>query len=171
MKPLIPILGLFLVAGMAGSAPGATATLSPQDHGFVNDAAQALAAEMMQAQLVLERGQRSDVKGLARRIIADDGKADQSLHAIATGAGATLPTPVKDAKVRLTAKPRVKFDLAYIGAERQSLREETDIYRREKDRGSDPALKEFAARMLPIVQQQYLIAKELPGAKLKMPGK
>ncbi len=147
-----------------GAIP-AFAELNATDRDFVQRAASGGMAELQAAQLAQQRGSSSQVRQFAARMITDHTQANDELQQIAQEANITLPTKPtgKDAAAgqRLGALNGTAFDQAYAQVELGNHQQDVALFRKEATSGQDPALKAFAQKMLPILQQHLQLAQIL----------
>jgi putative membrane protein len=98
-------------------------------------------------------------------MIEDHTKANQELKSIATAQNLELPT--KPGKSELTTEHRLKqasgpaFDRAYIEDMVQDHEKDVAAFRKEAQSGQDPAVKAFAQKYLPVLEQHLRMAQEL----------
>jgi putative membrane protein len=137
--------------------------LSPQDKTFATKAAAGGQAEVMMGQLAEKNGSSQQVKQFGQRMVQDHTQANQELMVIARSQNLTLPT-TPDAKDRSTEErlSNMKgqaFDTAYIQDMVQDHQEDIADFQKEAQNGQDPALKAFAQKYLPVLQQHLQMAK------------
>lgn len=136
---------------------------SPADKTFATKAAAGGQAEVRLGQLALKNAESPKVRQFGERMVTDHTQANQALEQIGRQQQMTLPT-VPDAADRATEerlsnlKGRA-FDTAYV--QDMVKDHETDVadFRREADSGKDPALKAFAQKYLPVLEQHLQLAK------------
>lgn len=153
--------------GASGSAAGASA--STQDREFVTIAAQGSIAEIETGKLAQSNGETDAVKQFGQRMVLDHGKANQELASIAKPLGITPPKET-DAKHKAAAQKLAKmkgaeFDRAY-GAQMVKDHEMTiALFEKQSKSGGNEALKQFATKHLPILQEHLKMARSLPGGR------
>jgi putative membrane protein len=150
---------------LALAAVPAIAELNATDRDFVQRAASGGMAEVQAAQLAQQRASTPQVRQFAARMITDHTQANDELQQIAQDANLTLPTKPtgKDALAgqRLGALNGAAFDQAYAQEELRDHQQDVALFRKEAASGQDPALKAFAQKMLPILQQHLQLAQIL----------
>lgn len=98
-------------------AAGLSSTLAATSSAFVEQVAQGVINEVESGKLALEKGANAQVKAFATQMVADHGKANQELLALAGKLDIQVPG---DASLTAKAKKRVlvmrdeSFDKAYV---------------------------------------------------------
>ena len=155
-----------LAAGLAciGAIP-ASAALSSTDQTFVQEAASGGMAEVQTAQLAQQRSSSAQVKQFANRMITDHTQANNELQQIAQDENVSLPEKLntKDAAAynKLSSLNGQAFDQAYAQGAVTDHQQDITLFRKEAQSGQDPALKSFAQKTLPILQQHLQLAQSL----------
>jgi len=155
-----------LAAGVIGlSISSASAALSAADREFAMKAASGGLAEVQAAQLAEQRATSPQIKQFAHRMTTDHTAANTELQQIAKQANINLssqPTG-KDAaeEQKLRGLNGAAFDQAYAQGQLQDHRETVELFQKEASSGEDPALKAFAQKTLPILQQHLQMAEAL----------
>lgn len=160
----------FLPACLAGcviglSAVSASAALSSADRDFAMKAASGGAAEVQAARLAEQRASSPQIKQFAQRMITDHTAANTELQQIAKQANIDVPSQPtgKDAAEgqKLRGVNGTAFDQAYAQDELRDHQETVELFQKEASSGEDPALKAFAQKTLPILQQHLQMAQAL----------
>jgi putative membrane protein len=156
----------FVAAGVIGlNALSASAALSSADREFAMKAASGGMAEVQAAQLAEQRATSPQIKQFAQRMITGHSAANTELQQIAKQANIALPSlPAgKDAaeEQKLRGLNGAAFDLAYAQGQLQDHRETVELFQKEASSGEDRALKAFAQKTLPILQQHLQMAEAL----------
>ena len=130
-------------------------------------------AEVQLGKLAMERGSSQDVKNFGQRMVTDHTKANDDLKQITGTENMTWPADL-DAKDRATMERLEKlsgaeFDRAYIGDMVADHRSDVQEFKRESEHGTDPQLKTFASRTLPVLEDHLQSAESLQG-ELKTSG-
>jgi putative membrane protein len=145
------------------SAVPALAALSSSDRTFATEAAQGGLAEVELGQLALQRGTSPQVKQFAQRMVTDHTQANQDLMQAAKSENLDLPTQVdaqqKSEMDRLRGMSGSAFDTAYMQHMLQDHRKDIAEFQKEAQSGRDPALKGFAQKYLPTLQQHLQLAQ------------
>jgi putative membrane protein len=155
-----------LAAGVMGlSALSASAALSAADRDFAQKAASGGLAEVQAAQLAEQRATSPQIKQFAQRMVTDHTAANTQLQQIAKQADIDLPSQPsgKDAteEQKLRGLNGTAFDQAYAQGQLRDHQETVELFKKEASSGEDPALKAFAQKTLPILQQHLQMAEAL----------
>jgi putative membrane protein len=145
-----------------GAAP-AFAALSSSDKTFATEAAQGGLAEVELGQLAVQKATSPQVKQFGQRMVTDHSRANQDLMQLAKSQNLDLPTQV-DAKQksemdRLRGMSGTAFDAAYMQHMVQDHQKDVSDFQKQAQGGSDPALKGFAQKYLPTLQQHLQMAQ------------
>jgi putative membrane protein len=159
-----PVAVAFVLLTAAGAIP-AFATLSSADKTFATEASQGGLAEVELGQLALQKASSPQVKQFAQRMVTDHTQAIQDLMQVAKSQKLDLPTQV-DAKQRsemdrLRSMSGPAFDAAYMQHMLQDHRKDVAEFQKQAQSGSDPALKGFAQKYLPALQQHLQMARSI----------
>ena len=143
----------------------ASAALSTADRDFVTKAASGGMAEVQSAQLADQHSTSPQIKQFAQRMITDHTAANNELSQIAKQQNLTLPAQptAKDAaeEQKLRSLTGAGFDEAYVEGQLSDHQETVQLFRTEASSGQDPALKAFAQKTLPILEQHLQMAQAL----------
>jgi putative membrane protein len=160
----------FLPACIAAGAIGlstlsASAALSSADREFAMKAASGGMAEVKAAQLAEQRATSPQIKQFAQRMITDHSAANTELQQIAKQADINLPSQPsgKDAaeEQKLRGLNGTGFDQAYAQGQLRDHKETVELFQKEASSGQDPALKAFAQKTLPTLQQHLQMVEAL----------
>jgi putative membrane protein len=155
------IVSIIAVVALLGSVP-ALAALSSADKTFATEAAHGGLAEVQMGQLALQKASSPQVKEFAQRMVTDHTQANQDLMQLAKAENLTLPTQLdpkhKSEMDRLSAMSGNAFDAAYMQHMVQDHKKTVADFQKQAQSGSDPALKSFAQKYLPIIQQHLQMA-------------
>lgn len=148
-----------------GNSNTAMTQPSASDMEFANMAAKGGQAEIQMAQLALQKSQNKDVQKYANRMIKDHTKAGNDLDKIAAKKGMTLDkTPTAEQTQMLTdlqAASGADFDRMYIQMGGSAAHQKMEgLFSSEANNGTDPDLKKFAAKTLPVVQKHLAMAQD-----------
>jgi putative membrane protein len=160
------MLPAYLAAGLIGlAAVPASAALSSADRDFAMKAASGGMAEVQAARLAEQRSTSPQIKQFAQRMVADHTAANNELMQIAKQANITLPSQPtgKDASEaqQLRDLNGTQFDQRYAQDEVRDHQETVQLFKQEADSGQDPALKSFAQKTLPTLEQHLQMAQAL----------
>ena len=165
------------LAGTPAAAQGAAAAVPPDQTAtpagsasdprtFLIAAASAGQFELAASRLAQERASNAAVKAFAERMIADHGKANEELKALAATKNVTLTDEMQAAhQADLDTLSRLQgaaFDQAYaqrVGV--QSHMNAVTLFEQASAQMQDPEVKAFAARMLPTLREHLAQAQKL----------
>jgi putative membrane protein len=151
------------IVGLAASQASAAVTQVEQT--FAQRAASGGMAELQAAQLAQQRASSPQVKQFAGRMLADHGQANNELQQIAQDQNITLPSAPDRTAVATQQKLHGlngrEFDQAYSQHELRDHEQDVALFRQEATSGQNPALKSFAQKTLPILQQHLQLAQGL----------
>jgi putative membrane protein len=149
-------------------APGFAAPAAA-DRDFAQKAAAGGLAEVALGQLAQQNGSAPQVKEFGQRMVTDHGQANEELQRIAQSLNLTLPTePAAKEQAtlkRLSALKGAAFDTAYTQDMVRDHQEDVIAFQREAQSGKDPALKAFAQKHLPVLQQHLQMAQAAKSGK------
>jgi len=151
-------------AGMVGLVAGqAVAAGSTEDRTFAQKAAAGGLAEVALGQLAQQNASSPEIKQFGQRMVADHTQANQELQRIAQTESLTLPTAPesKDQALqkRLSGLNGAAFDAAYTQNMVKDHQADIAEFQREAQSGKDPALRAFAQKTLPILQEHLQMAQ------------
>jgi len=156
------VIGAISIAGAVRAADtdvtGEGSSLSDKDKTFMKKAAKGGMMEVTMGQVAEQKAQSEDVKSFGKRMVADHGKANDELKAIASKKGFQLPSKEHNAKWT--------SDKAYMDMMVQDHEKDLAEFKEEASSGTDPDLKKFADDTAKMVQEHLDLAKETQG-KLK----
>ena len=142
----------------------ATTAKAGADQTFVKKAAAGGMAEVELGKLAQQKGTSAEVKTFGQRMVDDHSKANDELKSIAQTKNITLPTDLsakdKALRDRLEKLSGAAFDRAYMQAMLKDHREDVNEFRHESTAGSDPDVKQFAAKTLPTLEDHLKLAQD-----------
>ena len=149
-------------ATLIGVAP-AFAALSSADKTFATEAAHGGLAEVQLGQLAEQKASSPKVKEFAQRMVKDHTEANQELMQLSKTEKLNLPVQ-PDAKHktemnRLSAMSGDAFDTAYMQHMVQDHEKTVADFQKQAQSGTDPGLKSFAQKQLPILEQHLQMAQ------------
>ena len=134
------------------------------DQTFVMKAARGGLAEVELGKLAQDKATNDEVKQFGKKMVDDHGKANDELKSLAQSKNITLPTDlsVKDKALhdRLAKLSGAAFDRAYMQAMLKDHREDVNEFRTESRSGSDPEVKQWAAKTLPTLESHLKLAQD-----------
>ena len=141
-------------------------TLSTTDATFMTTAARGGLAEVQMGQLAQRNGRSAAVKQFGQQMVSHHGRSNQEMIALAQQKQITPPSTMGAEHQRIyddLAKLRGSaFDRAYAQAMVRDHQEDLRAYQAEAQNGTDPDVKAFAARHVPILQEHLRMAQRLP---------
>ena len=174
MKKSLSMLAMGAAALGFALAPAISAQnanrMAAADNTFATKAAEGGMAEVQLGKLAQTNASSSDVKSFGDRMVTDHTKAADELMNLAGKRGITLPsTPNAKQQAeynRLAKLHGADFDREYMKLMISDHRTDVNEFKREADHGSDPDMKAYAAKTLPVLQEHLQLA-ESTDAKVK----
>ena len=155
-----------LTAGMSAYAAGKS-TLSHADKEFMEKAAAGGMMEVQLGQLAQQKGESADVKDFGSRMVADHGKADDELKALAGQKDVKLPEKLKgkekSAVDKLSKLSGPKFDKEYMHEMVKDHVKDVAAFEKAKKKVKDPDLRGWVDKTLPVLEGHLKLAKETAG--------
>jgi putative membrane protein len=176
MKKLI--VATFAVVLLAFFAIGAaqqntSSETVPTDKAFISKVAQINLAEVELGKLAEQKGNPA-VKDFGTRMIQDHMQAENDLQQLAEQENVTLPTePGSEAssiKQQLSEASGAQFNQSYLEHMLSGHKSAIALLENEIEHGQNPAIKAYAEKVLPVVQDHVRIAEDVAG-KMGMSGK
>jgi putative membrane protein len=160
MRKITAVFGAIALSFGAGQA---MAAMSSADQTFATKAAAGGQAEVALGHLATENAGSAKVKEFGQRMVKDHSQANQELQQIARQQNLTIPDKPDAAdqatEQRLRTMKGEQFDDAYMRDMVQDHKKDITEFRQEADNGTDPALKSFAQKYLPVLQQHLQMAE------------
>ena len=141
-----------------GAATTAGGELSKQDSDFMKTAAKDGMKEVHMGQMAAQQGQSAEVKKMGSQIAADHTKANQQLMSIAEKKGVKLDTKHKMDK--MSKKDMENFDQAWLAMMVKDHQKDIAAYQQQAQQGTDPDLKSFAKKTLPVLQKHLKMVQK-----------
>ena len=158
---LIAMCALGLLVG------GGAVAAEPQDAMFVNQAAIGGMAEVAAGQFAASAASAAPVKAFATRMVSEHTANNQELTALALKKGLTPPASLDaEHQAKMTAMqamPGNILDAAYVRDQVTGHTDMAAVMQKEIDSGSDPDIKAFAEKTLPVVKMHLQMAQQLAG--------
>ena len=169
-SPAAAQTGAGSTTGTAAVPPGA-ATLTNEERDIVLDLAHAHLAEIESARLALEKSKNESVRKFAQRLIDEHQAAQTHLQQLAQAKSIKLPQEANLVHKTLTTAMRLlsgeTFDHQYITRMGINDNQRTvELLQRAQVEAKDADIRAHAARMLPVIQEHLVMARELNGQKL-----
>jgi putative membrane protein len=157
------------------SGPGgmqAEAQTKVNDAKFAADAAMGGMTEVELGKLATQKGSSEAVKQFGQRMVDDRSKANDELKQVASKGNLTIPDSL-DSKHqkrvdKLSKLSGPDFDKAYIKDQLKDHKKDVREFQAEAQSGSNPDVKAFAAKTLPVLEQHLDLVKKLDKSKGSM---
>ena len=150
----------------ANHAMYSSPNLSAQDKAYLDEAAQTNLGEIKILPLVERKAQWPASRQLATHYAMQHNIAENKLQRLARTLHYNLPTDVnlkqKASALYLSLQPRSSFDKTYRSDMIKGHMDAIENTRQELSQGSNPLVKQYAAKMLPDLQMHLAQAKSLP---------
>ncbi len=139
------------------------------DKKFLHDAALGGITEVELGKLAADKGSSDAVKQFGQKMVDDHSKANDELKKIASEKSVNVPDSL-DSKHqsrvdKLSKLSGPAFDKAYIKDQLKDHQQDVRDFQNEAQNGNDAAVKDFAAKTLPTLQQHLAMAKDLNSGK------
>lgn len=136
---------------------------SHSDASFFKHTAQGGIAEVKLGQLAVNKGESEAVKNFGRRMVDDHSKANKELQDLAAAEGVTLPSEMNaEAKAlheKLLKLTGVEFDKTYMNEMLKDHQKDIAAFKKQAEQGNDVDVKNWAAKILPTLQEHYTLAQ------------
>lgn len=181
MKGLLAaVAAVGLLAGCASNTaseePAAAAdAMSPLSAmGYASMAASSDQFEIQSSQMALQMSQNPQVRQFAQMMVDGHSRTTQELATLLQAEGMTPPPPAllpphQAALDRVRAAGPMEFDAAYKREQVMGHQEALTLHRNYAAQGDKRALRDFAARTAPIVEQHLQQAQMLPEMSMMPP--
>ena len=134
------------------------------DAKFIEHVARGGQAEIDLGRLGEQKAQATEVKALARRLVADHTKSNQQLMKIAQQEGAQPPAQPSKAersqRAKLDKLNGQAFDKAFVKQIVQDHQKDIEYFQKQQDSLKDPTLKSFAQQTLPVLRKHLQMAQQ-----------
>jgi putative membrane protein len=139
-------------------------SLSSADKQFLTNAAQGGLAEVVLGKLAQQKANDQAVKQFGQRMEQDHTKANDELKSLAAKKGVQLSTSLKHEdqiqKDELSKLPPQSFDTHYMQVMVKDHQKDVSEFQKAADGASDPDVKNFAQKTLPILQDHLKQAQQ-----------
>ena len=151
-----------LLAGLA---------MAQDDKTFVMNAAVGGMAEVELGKLAVQKGSSESVKSFGQKMVDDHSKANDDLKSVASKQKIDIPVSL-DSKHQATVDRLSKlsgaaFDRAYIHEMVTDHDKDVAEFKKESQSGQDAAVKDFAARTLPTLQEHQRMIHDISSGSMK----
>ena len=156
----------FLIAALATVLLVACGAASTTD--FVQKAAMSDMYEVEAGKIASQKGQTAPVKGFGEMMVTAHSKTTEELKGIVASEKINVDLPTKlDSKHQkliddLNAASNADFDKTYAKQQVDGHQEAVNLFDSYANKGDNTALKAFAQKTLPVIQQHLDEAKKLP---------
>ncbi len=161
---IISLVAAALVA-LTGPAAAQIQLVNAADREFVSKAATGGTAEVELGRVATQRAVRPSVRSFAERMVADHGRANAELAALARRKGLDVPTALEPSQQamrdRLSGLSGPDFDRAYMSEIVRDHTEDIALFERAAEISSDPDLKAWATRSLPMLRDHLALARQV----------
>ena len=148
------------------------ASFSNGDKQFMIMAAKTDMTEAHEGQMAENQANRADVKAFAKTLVQDHTDAYVQLQELAAKTGVTIPAGINTATdPEIGSLVHLKgdtFDRQFTRDEIAHHQHALAVFEREAKQGHDPAVKDYAAKMIPVLEKHLHLAEEC--AKLTKRG-
>jgi putative membrane protein len=135
--------------------------------GYVTNAAIGDMYEIQAGQMAQERGQAAGVKAFGRMLASDHTATSNEMKTLASAAGQTPPAALDQRHQgmidNLRAANGTAFDNAFLTQQIAAHEEAITLHRGYSESGDNAALKEFAVKTVPKLEQHLQEARRLQG--------
>jgi putative membrane protein len=170
----ILFVGVALAQQMKQTNGSSNQTLSSADRSFISSAEEGNIAEIESAKIVEQKGTDPAVKDFANRMTTDHTLASQELKTLAKSTGVTLPAESMGVKTNQKNDWQnlsgAKLDEAYLRDQLDDHKQAISVFENEIEHGQNEAVKDYAEKTLPTLQDHIRIAEDIAG-KMGMSGK
>lgn len=153
----------------AATKPEPPKQLADNDKTFVEHAAKGGMAEVELSKLALEKAKKQTVKDFAQKMIDDHGKANEELTTLARSKNAEVPAEMDPAavekKATLEKLTGSKFEKQYVTIMLDDHKKAVELFREQSTGGTDPELKDWAAKTLPKLEEHLAHVEAMKAGK------
>ncbi|HEY0457054.1 MAG TPA: DUF4142 domain-containing protein [Verrucomicrobiae bacterium] len=150
--------------GTAAQTGKSSSQLSSYDMRFIKEASQGGLAEVQMGQIASQNGESQAVKALGQKLVQDHTAANSELSQIAASKGVDLPkdldTKHQKELEHFTAAKGGDFDRMFQKHAIADHQKDIRKFQEAAEKASDPEIRAFAQKQLPILQQHLSMAKE-----------
>jgi len=164
MRTCATLTAFGCVAILAAAGTARAASLSNADKQFLSLAAKTDMTEAHEGQMAEEQATRAEVKAFARTLVQDHTDSYERLTALAGKNGVSIPKGIDSAKdreiERLNHLKGARFDSEFTRDEIADHRRALAVYEREAKHGEDADVRDYAAKMIPILEKHLQLAEQ-----------
>ena len=159
MDKKILLLSLFIPCSVS------LAAAASNDADFAAKAADGGMTEVILGKLAEQKASDPQVRMFGQRMVADHGKANDELKAIASKNHITLPDQPgmkhKELASKLGKMDGKEFDKAYTQDMVKDHEEDVAMFKKEAESGENPDVKMFAQKTLPTLQEHLDMIRKI----------
>lgn len=157
--------GMILLAGCSATP---NMSLGAADNSFIMQAASGGLSEVALGQMAQQKAVNPAVRQFGAEMVQDHTPADKELVALAAKKGVSPPAG-PDAAHRATANQLstlsgTAFDQQYLASQQQDHQLQIKLYQDESQNGTDPDVRAFASKNLPMLQHHLRQVQSLMSA-------
>lgn len=149
---------------LAVCAVAQPASLSRADREFLDTVATLDMTGAHEAELAVNQATRADVKDFAKMVGQDDRNSFGQLAEVAAKAGVSIPRGINTGRIpavrQLEAMKGAGFDRQFSMDEMAAEQRAIAMFKREARYGKNGDVKNFASRMIPVVENDLKRAEE-----------
>jgi putative membrane protein len=163
-----------LAAGLASTALaqssgfGPAPALAPADRHLIESAATDAMAEVALGKLAQSKATSDPVKQFGARMAQDHSKANAELKALAASRNIALPAALDKTHQKqldeLGKASSTRFDHEYMELMVSEHKKDVAEFRKQSQSAKDPAIKSFAAKTLPTLEEHLKLAESTKAA-------
>jgi putative membrane protein len=154
--------GCVALLALTGTTYGAS--LSNADKQFLIMASKTDMTEAHEGKLAEDQATSQAVKDLGKTLVEDHTESYRQLTALASKTGVSIETGIDASKDRtiqqLTHLKGDRFDREFAKDELAAHRQAIAVYKREAEHGQDADIKEYASKMIPVLEKHLHLAEE-----------
>ena len=138
------------------------ASLNAKDKDFISKAAAGGMMEVQMGEMASKMGKSPEVKKIGQMMVSDHTRANNELKAIAEKKGLSIGKPQKG-----PPSMGADFDRQYLAQMVSDHQQDIALFQGEAKNGTDPEIKGFAAKTLPVIQRHLAMVKQAMGKSSK----
>jgi putative membrane protein len=144
---------------------GPAASLSATDRTFISQAAYGSLSEVALGELAQEQAGSPAVRDFGRMMVAEHTRMNEDLIAVASAKGVTPPSAPDPGRQAVSAQlgelRGAAFDRQYVQQQLADHETTLTLFQGEASSGQDPALRAFAAKYAPVVEEHVAMLRRM----------
>jgi putative membrane protein len=166
------VRGFFMLLAVAGFAwvPAASIAAGSDDAEFVKTAASGGMMEVELGRHAVSHAASAEVRSFGERMVADHGKANQELKAVAQKSQLVVPAQMNEKHqaqyMELSKLTGAEFDEAYMKAMLKDHEKDIDAFREQAEQGQSD-VDRWAAKTLPTLEAHHALAEKVKEGAMK----